>query len=264
VLIDFRTYTCINCLRTLPYLEAWDARYRGAGLTIVGVHTPEFSFERDAGNVGSAIRQLGIRYPVVQDNARATWNAWGNQYWPAEYLIDAQGHVREAHFGEGEYARTEAAIRTLLGAGGAGAHPVGAISPSDRTTPETYLGPARAEGWVPRSPLLGTHAYAPVRRLALNEFAFGGTWTVTTEHATAGARATIDAEVQAKDIYMVLSPPPHGAGSVRVLLDGRAAGSPIVVRRQRLYTLAALSRPQHHRLTLQLSPGTRGYSFTFG
>ena len=112
VLIDFWTYTCINCLRTLPHLRAWDARYRSRGLTIVGVHTPEFAFERTAGNVRDAIARSRLRYPVVQDNDYATWNAWGNQYWPAKYLIDAKGRVRYAHFGEGEYDETEAAIRT--------------------------------------------------------------------------------------------------------------------------------------------------------
>src|SRR4051812_44825861 len=120
VLIDFWTYTCINCIRTLPQLKAWDAKYRDAGLTIIGVHTPEFPFEKDAGNVRSAIAQNGIRYPVAQDNDYATWNAYGNQYWPAHYLIDANGQVRYVHFGEGKYAETERAIRALLEEAGEG------------------------------------------------------------------------------------------------------------------------------------------------
>ncbi len=119
VLIDFWTYSCINCLRTLPYLEAWDARYRSDGLTIVGVHTPEFPFEKDAGNVAGAIAREGIRYPVVQDNDAATWNAWGNQYWPAEFFVDARGRVRFAHFGEGSYDEKERVIRALLAEAGA-------------------------------------------------------------------------------------------------------------------------------------------------
>jgi cytochrome c biogenesis protein CcdA/thiol-disulfide isomerase/thioredoxin len=114
VLIDFWTYTCINCLRTLPYLRAWDERYRNRGLTIVGVHTPEFRFEKDAGNVREAIARNRLRYPVAQDNDYATWDAWGNQFWPAKYLIDATGQVRYRHFGEGDYATTERAIRALL------------------------------------------------------------------------------------------------------------------------------------------------------
>ncbi len=120
VLIDFWTYTCINCIRTLPYLKAWDAKYRDKGLTIVGVHTPEFAFEKRADNVAAAIRQNGLRYPVAQDNDFATWNAWGNQYWPAKYLVDADGQVRYTHFGEGDYKETEAAIRALLAEAGDG------------------------------------------------------------------------------------------------------------------------------------------------
>src|SRR5919197_5092737 len=153
VLIDFWTYTCINCIRTLPYLEAWQQRYAKDGFTIVGVHSPEFPFEKDAGNVQAAIRQNHLTYPVVQDNDLATWDAWGNQYWPADYLVDAQGNVREAHFGEGDYAETERAIRTLLqeaghGNLGAGARATGQAPSPDATTPETYLGALRARGWV--------------------------------------------------------------------------------------------------------------------
>src|SRR3954452_28615 len=138
VLIDFWTYTCINCIRTQPYLKAWDARYRRQGLTIVGVHSPEFAFEKDAANVRRAISAAGLRYPVVQDNDLRTWQAWGNQYWPAEYLVDAQGHVRYTSFGEGDYDKTEHAIRRLLGARGAMAHPREVVVPSTETTPETY------------------------------------------------------------------------------------------------------------------------------
>ena len=119
MLVDFWTYTCINCIRTLPYLKAWDAAYRNDGLTIVGVETPEFAFEHDAGNVANAIGQFGLRYPVVQDNEMGTWNAYGNEYWPADYLIDATGHVRYAAFGEGDYDKTETAIRALLAEAGA-------------------------------------------------------------------------------------------------------------------------------------------------
>ena len=122
VLVDFWTYSCINCLRTLPYLKAWDERYRKDGLTIVGVHSPEFPFEQDASNVAEAIERNGLRYPVAQDNDLATWNAYGNQYWPAEYFIDAQGRVRYVHFGEGSYGEKEQVIRQLLAEAG---HPVG-------------------------------------------------------------------------------------------------------------------------------------------
>src|SRR3954468_13104474 len=152
VLIDFWTYTCINCIRTLPYLEAWQQRYGNQGFSVVGVPSPEFPFEKDASNVQAAIRQNHITYPVVQDNDLATWDAWGNQYWPADYLVDAQGNVREAHFGEGGYDQTERAIRTLLQQAGhpnlgSGARATGQ-APSPGSTPETYLGAARAQGWV--------------------------------------------------------------------------------------------------------------------
>ena len=120
VLIDFWTYTCINCIRTLPYVESWDSEYRKDGLVVVGVHSPEFPFEKDAGNVADAIQRDGIHYPVVQDNDLGTWNAFGNQYWPAKYLIDSKGEVRYVHFGEGQYDQTEAAIRSLLAEAGSG------------------------------------------------------------------------------------------------------------------------------------------------
>ena len=152
VLIDFWTYTCINCIRTLPYLKAWDAAYRRDGLTIVGVETPEFAFEHDAANVASAISSFGIRYPVVQDNEYGTWDAYDNEDWPADYLIDAGGDVRYLAVGEGDYARTESAIRALLAEAGhrvgAKSHATGVIVPSGETTPETYLGTERAQGWV--------------------------------------------------------------------------------------------------------------------
>jgi len=154
VLVDFWTYSCINCIRTFPYLKAWDERYRKDGLTIVGVHTPEFPFEREAGNVEAAIEENDIRYPVAQDNDQETWNAYGNQYWPAEYFIDAQGRVRYVHYGEGEYDEKEQVIRELLAEAGRKVPgqetSVHAIAPSATvTTPETYLGPARAEVAAP-------------------------------------------------------------------------------------------------------------------
>jgi cytochrome c biogenesis protein CcdA/thiol-disulfide isomerase/thioredoxin len=269
VLIDFWTYTCINCIRTLPYLEAWDAKYRSKGLVIVGVESPEFPFERDAGNVASAIRQFGIRYPVVQDNNLDTWNAWGNQYWPADYLIDARGQVRYAAFGEGDYTTTESAIRVLLADNGtrglgAGARPQGVIVPSAAVTPETYLGTARAMGFAGNEPLSGTHTYdLPGFPLSLSDFAYGGTWTVAAQQALAGANAAIEARVQAKNVYIVLSPPAHGAGAVAVSVDGHPTKT-IGVTRQRLYTVASFATDSEHSIVLRFAPGTSGYSFTFG
>ena len=280
VLIDFWTYTCINCLRTLPYLKAWDATYRRDGLTIVGVETPEFSFEHDAANVANAIAQFGIRYPVVQDNEMGTWNAYGNEYWPADYLIDASGHVRYATFGEGDYAQTETAIRALLAETGAQvggkSHPTDVVVPSEQATPETYLGTARAQGWVD-GPRAGLHDYGaaePHRDLGLSEFAYTGTWNIAEQPAEAVAGAGIEVHFQAKHVYLVLSSPGERPLPVQVLLDGRPipaadAGADVhdgvvTVRRQRLYTLVSLPRDEQHRLTLRFARGVTGYAFTFG
>jgi cytochrome c biogenesis protein CcdA/thiol-disulfide isomerase/thioredoxin len=279
VLIDFWTYTCINCLRTLPYLKAWDGAYRRDGLTIVGVHTPEFAFERDAGNVANAIGQFGLRYPVVQDNQMGTWNAYANQYWPADYLIDARGHVRYAAFGEGDYSQTETAIRALLAEAGARvggmSHPHGVLHPSAQATPETYLGTERGEGWLAR-PTSGYHYYgaSASAHLQLNEFAYSGTWNIAAQPATAVRAAGIDVRFQAKDVYLVLSSPGERARAVQVLLDGhpitpRDAGSDVhagtlEVSRQRLYSLVSLPRSEQHQLSLRFAPSVTGYAFTFG
>jgi len=279
VLLDFWTYTCINCIRTLPYLKAWDATYRHQGLTVVGVHTPEFAFEHDAANVQSAIGRFGLRYPVVQDNEMGTWNAYGNEYWPADYLIDAKGQVRYAAAGEGDYAQTETAIRALLAEAGhevAGmSHPTGVVKPSEVATPETYLGTARAQGWHD-GPDAGTHYYgaSPPSRLKLNEFAYSGVWDVAAQPARALSGAGIDAEFEAKHVYLVLSSQGEAPRKVRVLLDGRPisaadAGADVhdgaaTVRGQRLYSLVSLRGDEQHRLSLRLAPGVSGYAFTFG
>jgi cytochrome c biogenesis protein CcdA/thiol-disulfide isomerase/thioredoxin len=279
VLIDFWTYTCINCIRTLPYLKAWDATYRPQGLTIVGVETPEFSFEHDAGNVANAISQFGIRYPVVQDNNNGTWNAYGNQYWPADYLLDSTGQVRYTSFGEGDYDKTETAIRALLAQAGhapaAKSRPHGVVVPSRLATPETYLGTERAQGFL-TPPKTGTHDYGPPvsGELALNAFAYSGTWGIDAQPATAISSAGIDVEFQAKDVYLVLSSRGEVPRAMRVLLDGRPIGSAqagadvhngvVTVRGQRLYTLVSLARDERHHLALRLAPGISGFAFTFG
>jgi cytochrome c biogenesis protein CcdA/thiol-disulfide isomerase/thioredoxin len=279
VLVDFWTYTCINCIRTLPYLKAWDAAYRSDGLVIVGVETPEFAFEKDAGNVANAIRQFGLGYPVVQDNNMGTWNAYANQYWPADYLIDAHGNVRYAAAGEGDYATTETAIRALLAEAGTQvggrSHPTNVVVPSQLTTPETYLGTARAQGWVD-APKPGTHDYGQgaASTLSLNDFLYSGTWSISEQPALAGPGAAIDVEFQAKHVYLVLSSPGERPLPVRVLLDGTpiaaadagedVRGGVVTVRGQRLYTLVSLPRVGRHRLTLRFAPGVTGYAFTFG
>jgi cytochrome c biogenesis protein CcdA/thiol-disulfide isomerase/thioredoxin len=269
VLIDFWTYTCINCIRTQPHLKAWDARYRGDGLTIIGVHTPEFPFEKDAGNVERAIHTSGLRYPVVQDNDFAVWNAFQNQYWPAEYLIDARGHVRYASFGEGEYDKTESAIRALLREAGRPDAPasegaVHAPTPSrGMSTPETYLGAGRAQGFVQDPIRPGARDFGALPgRLPQDAFAYGGIWKVGLEDATAGAGARVAVHFGARRVFLVLGSPGR-ARRVEVRLEGEPPRT-IVVRDQRLYTLVDLPRVESRQLELRFEPGVRAYAFTFG
>jgi cytochrome c biogenesis protein CcdA/thiol-disulfide isomerase/thioredoxin len=269
VLIDFWTYTCINCLRTLPQVRAWDARYRDDGLTIVGVHTPEFTFERDLDNVERAVRRNGLHYAIAQDNSYATWDAWGNQYWPAKYLVDAEGRVRYTHFGEGAYEQTETAIRALLAE--AGRNRLGDMTRA-RTetadpglaTPETYLGFARADGFVPSPPRPGTNSYAPLHGgLERSRFALSGVWRVDEESATAVRGASIHARVVARKVFLVLSARGPGRHEVDVLLDGEPRRR-MIVRGQRLYPLVSLPEVADQRLTLRVDPGVSAYAFTFG
>ena len=279
VLVDFWTYTCINCLRTFPYLRAWDESYRDRGLTIVGVHTPEFAFERDTDNVQQAIDQNGLRYPVAQDNEYATWNAWGNQYWPAKYLIDARGRVRYAHFGEGEYEATEEAIRALLAEAGRerlGERARARVETASAGvgTPETYLGADRAAGFSGDPPRAGTHEYPSVAELEPSRFALAGGWRVTGEAATTLEGARLDASFVARRVFLVLSSRGGVPRQVEVLLDGRPvragdAGADVrsgrlTVREERLYRLVELPEVQPRRLSLRLPPGVTGYAFTFG
>jgi cytochrome c biogenesis protein CcdA/thiol-disulfide isomerase/thioredoxin len=278
VLVDFWTYSCINCIRTLPYLKAWDAKYRKDGLTIVGVHTPEFPFEREAGNVETAIAENGIRYPVAQDNEQATWNAYGNQYWPAEYFIDAQGRVRYVHFGEGEYGEKEKVIRDLLAEAGktvkGGETHVHAVAPSNTvTTPETYLGAARAERFTNSMLAPGSHDFTAPKALPANEFAYHGRWSISLDSATAESGASLDLNFGARRVYLVLGSPGRDR-QVKVLLDGQPIssadagadvhGGAVTVSGQRLYNLVDLPAVGHHVLSLEPEAGVEGYAFTFG
>jgi cytochrome c biogenesis protein CcdA/thiol-disulfide isomerase/thioredoxin len=278
VLVDFWTYSCINCLRTLPYLKAWDKRYRKDGLTIVGVHSPEFPFEKEASNVEEAIEVNGIHYPVAQDNELGTWNAYGNQAWPAEYFIDANGNVRYVHVGEGEYGEKEKVIRELLAEAGSsvgrGEARVHAIAPSATvTTPETYLGAARAERFTNSILSPGLHDFTAPAKVPANEFAYHGSWKISLESATAAGGSSLDLNFGARRVYLVLGSPGHSR-RVQVLLDGKPisnadAGSDVhdgalTVGSQRLYNLVELPRVENHVLELRPQAGVMGYAFTFG
>jgi thiol-disulfide isomerase/thioredoxin len=264
VLIDFWTYSCINCLRTLPYVKRWADTYRGAGLVVVGVHTPEFVFERVPANVERTARSLGVAYPVALDNGYGTWSAWGNQYWPAKYLVDRQGHVRYAHFGEGQYQRTEDVIRTLL-AEKSLPKPVSASirdqTPSELLTPETYLGSARIDRFVGSRLVPGREAdYSIPKVVPQSSFAYGGRWTVEEERIVAGRDATLRLSFHARKVFLVLG----SNGRVEVAVDGRPVRT-VQVTEDRLYTLAELpGEAGDHTLDLSFSPGTEAYAFTFG
>jgi thiol-disulfide isomerase/thioredoxin len=260
VLIDFWTYSCINCLRTLPHLKSWYATYRTKGLVIIGVHTPEFAFEHVSSNVRAAVKRLGIEYPVVQDNRFKTWDNYANQYWPAEYLIDKTGHVRHTHFGEGEYDKTELLIRRLLGANGPMAQSLPDVTPTELMTPETYLGYARLQNYTGTtvSPDVAANYKLPTS-LVENAFAYGGRWTVGGQEAVAGPGARLRLRFHAEDVYIVLG----GKGTVRVLIDGKQTKT-LTVDAYKLYTVRAAKRSTKALLELRFTPGVRAYSFTFG
>jgi thiol-disulfide isomerase/thioredoxin len=268
VLVDFWTYTCINCIRTLPFLKGLYATYHRYGLEIVGVESPEFTFEQEASNVAQAVRSDGLRYPVVQDNQLGTWNAYQNQYWPAEYLIDARGEVRHTQFGEGEYKQSEAAVRELLSEAGARSLPppmtAGAIMPSNGVgTPETYLDPQRAQGFAqPLSP--GVHFYPGVNDIHLNEVALHGTWRADQESVTALSQgATIELGFQAQRVYLVMTSAGNTPRRVTVLLDGRPYRT-VTVTGQTVYTLVSLPTDEQHAITVEVPPRVSAYDFTFG
>jgi thiol-disulfide isomerase/thioredoxin len=278
VLVDFWTYSCINCIRTLPYLNAWYSRYHSKGFEIVGVHTPEFPFEHSASNVRDAISQDGIHYPVVQDNDYETWSAYGNQYWPAEYLVDAQGHLRLIEFGEGGYAEKEQAIRSLLAEAGAkdlgSDSGVRAQAPSAGvSTPETYFGAERAERFTNGPIRPGARDFGSASRPPANHLAYGGRWKIAQDSATAGPGASISLAFHARRVFVVLGS--EGvARNVPVLLDGKpipdneagddVRNGSVHVRDHTLYTVVDLPSVQSHVLTLQPQSGVKGYAFTFG
>ena len=292
VLVDFWTYSCINCLRALPYVKTWFAKYKDHGLVVIGVHAPEFAFEKDPANVKRAVSELGITYPVALDNSYAIWQGFNNQYWPAHYFIDAAGHIRSHHFGEGDYEESEQIIRQLLVQAGYTNLPapgmesstaVGVQAAADEAhdrSPETYLGYARAQNF--RSPgglvqdRLQTYVIPP--SLDLNQWGLTGTWVVDPEKAELRkSPGKIVYRFFARDLHLVLGPGPDGKPiRFRVQLDGLPpaanhgadtdANGDGVVREQRLYQLIrqATAVGEHVFSIEFLDNDVQAYSFTFG
>ena len=278
VVIDFWTYTCINCIRTLPELKAWHERYADQGLVIIGVHTPEFEFEKSPGNVARAVTDFGLKYPVVQDNNYATWNAYGNRYWPAKYFIDSNGYIRGVHFGEGGEKESEAMIRRLLKE--AGGYPGAYAQPHtyaiEAGTPETYLGMDRSERFGSlEMPRAGTARYSLPAVLKLNNYAYAGEWLLAGDHASAGLEARLDFHFLAKDVFLVMRAEGREPGLVQVFMDGMPVGAAeagrdvhdgyVQVQDDRLYHVLSLQRAAEHTLTLKFLRGTMAlFAFTFG
>jgi cytochrome c biogenesis protein CcdA/thiol-disulfide isomerase/thioredoxin len=266
VLVDFWTYSCINCIRTLPHLRAWYAAYHRDGLEIVGVHTPEFAFEHVLANVRQATRDLHVSWPVALDNDYKTWNAYSNQYWPAEYLIDRLGHVRRAHFGEGEYQQSERTIQRLLAQNGASVSKrttkIADRTPTELVTPESYLGYARLDSARYAGTAVQPNvvlAYTFPRRLPQNALSYAGDWRIGDQRALAVKASRLRLHFHARNVYLVLG----GHGRVQTLVDGKDAGS-IRVDFDRLYTVVSGRRLRDALLELRFSPGVNAYAFTFG
>lgn len=280
VLVDFWTYTCINCIRTLPYIESWHEKYADKGLVIIGVHTPEFAFERDAGNVADAIADFSLKYPIVQDNEYATWNAYENRYWPAKYLIDKDGKIRYTHFGEGEYDETEENIKTLLKEIGSDVGTIPVSNPDyavEARTRESYLGTARIEYLSsPEQPIPNKEIpFTAPADVYPNSFAYSGRWTLSEEYAMPAKNAELIFRFDAKDVFLVMRPKTPGATiRIRVLLDGKppsvlsgadVKNGVVTVDSDRLYKLIKLDKGGEHILKLQFIDGNVDlYAFTFG
>lgn len=290
VLVDFWTYTCINSLRPLPYVKGWAAKYKDAAFVVIGVHTPEFSFEKERGNVENAVRNLSVGYPVAVDSNYEIWRAFNNQYWPAQYLIDGKGRIRYHHFGEDDYGELERAIQKLLKENGATGVDTGLVSVSgegieaahsrDVQSPETYVGYRQAEhfaspgGFAKRT----QKAYYPPVKLSLNQWGLSGSWTVGEESAVPqAAGGKIVFHFHARDLHLVLGPTDNGRPvRFKVTLDGVApdenCGSDTgpdgtgEVREPRLYQLIRQKGPTRDR-TFEiefLDPGVHALDFTFG
>ena len=281
VLVDFWTYTCINCIRTLPHTESLYEKYKDQGFVVVGVHTPEFAFEKDTTNVANALKQFGITYPVAQDNNYGTWNAYGNEYWPAEYLIDANGNVRHTHFGEGEYDQTEKAVQVLLAEAGKSVptsiETIPDLTPVQQSSPESYIGSDRAEYYFPDHVTKnGTRDYTLSNAIPVNSFSLGGTWTIENADAIAGKDATLSYHFNASNVFLVLRPGTNASAKLKIFLDGKpvdatnagtdVANGEVTVDKDRLYNLIDLKgKYEDHVLRIEFeNPGTQAFAFTFG
>lgn len=291
VLVEFWTYTCINWRRTLPYVRAWADKYKDHGLVVIGVHTPEFGFEKNVDNVRHAVREIGITFPVAIDSNYAMWGAFKNQFWPALYFVDAQGRIRHHQFGEGGYEQSELVIQRLLAEAGhsgvtqglVSVNPAGVEAPADWATlksPETYLGYKRSESFASTggAVLDKHHVYGAPANLELNDWALAGDWTVGMDSAVLnGANGRLLYRFHARDVNLIMSPP-AGGGSVRfrVLIDGRAPGASHgsdvdeqghgTVTEPRMYQLIRQSEPIADReFEIQfLEPAVAAFDFTFG
>jgi thiol-disulfide isomerase/thioredoxin len=290
VLVNFWTYSCINSLRELPYMKAWAARYKDAGLVVIGVHSPEFGFEKKRVNVENAAHELKLTYPIAIDSNRAVWQAFDNEYWPADYFIDGQGRIRYHHFGEGDYSESERVIQNLLKENGATAVDSGSVIISadgveappgaDEQSPETYVGYRQAERFASLERVApdSQRSYNPPMNPALNEWGLGGSWKVGAESAVLqAAPGKITFRFHSRDLHMVLGPAKDGRPvRFRVTLDGIApagnCGSDSApdgtgtVREPRLYQIIR-QKGQVEDRTFEiefLDPGVQAFSFTFG
>lgn len=276
VLVDFWTYSCINCIRTLPYLEKWYQAYSSKGLVIIGVNTPEFAFEHNPANVQAAVIKDGIKYPVALDNNYDTWNAYSNDSWPADYLIDKQGNIRYVSLGEGDYNKTEEAIQDLLGIKAPLTTPTSVVPVSENQTPETYFGTNREDAYEGSTPLNnGSANFVPTPDSSLdnNAFTLSGQWTIAGENITSDSNdATLTENVSAKNVYMVASTNSATSETLKVILPSSVAGeygqdAPngiVTINGDRLYNIVSLKNFQTINVTVQVPPGVSLYTFTFG
>jgi cytochrome c biogenesis protein CcdA/thiol-disulfide isomerase/thioredoxin len=266
VLVDFWTYTCINCIRTFPYLRDWWDKYEDDGLIILGVHSPEFEFEKSPDNLQKAINDFEIKYPVVQDNNFATWRAYKNRYWPAKYLIDKDGRIRYTHFGEGEYDKTEEMIQVLLREAGSEVNEQisNAIYDNQSRTPETYLGYSRMSSQF-ISPEGPTHdvqtAYTYPNNLGTNRWALKGSWIITEEYSESAGNSELSINFTSKDVFLVMNS--DSEAQVEVYLDNELVDT-ITVSENRLYDILRLDNPSTHTLRLVVGEGVKIFAFTFG